>query len=364
MRPDEAKWVARVGAAMPSTRPHAQLVPLVEDVEAAVGLATEALEHAARTETPPQDPAPIVTWATERIRAGSIEGRLMSTGPRARGLVLWEGTPELGREVKVVHLDGESRSPALYATLLGLAEREAGPFSLLPASWKGLTVTEEETLLLDRGYLRFARSEMRLPAEAAVPSAPAPSSWAMRPVRRDDEPVLTALHAAAFRGHFDSYLFRSEPDPVRDSAVAVHDMLTGRWGEFLPWASFLASTTEGSPLGSSMFVRAPYGPLLVSLQVDPSAQGRGIGRALTIASVRALRERRETVIALNVTEGNAPAVHLYESLGFVRSIGPGWKWYSARLVPVGPDGVPNRPRVPAPDGFGSTGSGAHRTPPT
>ncbi|EQD73638.1 GCN5-related N-acetyltransferase domain protein, partial [mine drainage metagenome] len=162
-----------------------------------------------------------------------------------------------------------------------------------------------------------------------------------------------AHHAAAFTGHFDSFLFRTHPDPRQDSAQLVREVLAGRWGEFLPWASTLAeSRDDGRSLGSCLFVRAPFGPLLISLQVDPAAQGRGVGRALTIASLRALRARGESVVALNVTEGNARAVRLYESLGFVRSIGPSAQWYSERIVPVRPDGTPTPRPSPEPTSDG------------
>jgi ribosomal protein S18 acetylase RimI-like enzyme len=121
-------------------------------------------------------------------------------------------------------------------------------------------------------------------------------------------------------------------------------MLSGRYGEFLEWASFVAESGAGAPLGAYVFVRAPYGPLLVSVHVRPSGQGRGIGEALVVASVRALRARGESVIALNVTEGNRRAIALYERLGFFRSIGPEWGWYSPARIPVAPDGTSTRPR--------------------
>ncbi len=179
-----------------------------------------------------------------------------------------------------------------------------------------------------RGFSRFGRSEMRLPADAPLPGLTVPPGLRIRPLRSDDEPSAAAVHAAAFGKHFDFYLFQNDPDPRRSSAREVHDIMHGRWGEFLPWASFLAESEDHRVCGACLFVRAPYGPLLINLAVDPSAQGKGIGRALTTASVRALRERGETVIALNVTEGNGRAVRMYEQFGLVRSLGPEWAWYS------------------------------------
>ena len=55
------------------------------------------------------------------------------------------------------------------------------------------------------------------------------------------------------------------------------------------------------------------------MMVHPDAQGRGIGRALLEALVR---EAGDTLglelLTLTVTDGNGPAVALYERAGFIR----------------------------------------------
>jgi mycothiol synthase len=52
--------------------------------------------------------------------------------------------------------------------------------------------------------------------------------------------------------------------------------------------------------------------------VDPDAQGRGLGRILTLAGLHHLRDRGVPEILLYVDESNTSAVRLYESLGFTR----------------------------------------------
>jgi len=58
---------------------------------------------------------------------------------------------------------------------------------------------------------------------------------------------------------------------------------------------------------------------LFGMYVRPSRRGQGIGRQLVQSALECARERADVlVVQLTVTEGNAPAVALYESCGFIR----------------------------------------------
>jgi len=59
----------------------------------------------------------------------------------------------------------------------------------------------------------------------------------------------------------------------------------------------------------------PLGEIYV-IAVDPDFVGRGLGRALTLAGLQHLAGRGLTVGMLYVEADNAPALGLYESLGF------------------------------------------------
>ena len=52
--------------------------------------------------------------------------------------------------------------------------------------------------------------------------------------------------------------------------------------------------------------------------VDPGERGSGLGRALTLAGLRYLRDRGLPEAMLYVDEDNVPAIRLYEGLGFTR----------------------------------------------
>lgn len=326
----------------PSSIPDA-LLPLADDLESADALIGAAVTEACRHTIPVQDPAPRIERAVKWLRSGSVEGRLYRVNGRVEGIVVWESGHPAGFYVEALYLRPSPRAVQVYHALLERIEAECGPVALLPGHLAGLSSESEESLMRERGFAPFGRSEMRFPSAAPVPPARPLAGLRVRPLRPEDEAELARLHAAAFGPTFDFYLFQIDTDPARDSALAVRDMLGGRYGECLWWASHVAEHPDGTLRGGCVFVRAPYGPLLVSVHVDPAAQGRGIGRALVVASVRVLRERDESVIALNVTEGNRRAIALYERLGFVRTLGPDYGWYSRARVPVAPDAEASRP---------------------
>lgn len=55
---------------------------------------------------------------------------------------------------------------------------------------------------------------------------------------------------------------------------------------------------------------------VLSVAVDPGAQGRGIGRQLVQAGLELLRRQGVRTVKLEVRPNNEPAKRLYSSLGF------------------------------------------------
>ncbi len=68
------------------------------------------------------------------------------------------------------------------------------------------------------------------------------------------------------------------------------------------------------------------------LAVDPSAQGRGVGRALLSACIERARQLGRAALFLHSTPWMEVAHHLYESAGFVRL--PERDWFPVPEVPL------------------------------
>lgn len=324
---------------MPYLATEVELAPLTSDLPAAIELCRQAIVAAFTRSGPADDAEPRIATLTERIRTGQLtEGRLCRLRGEAVGLALWDTGHPRGIIVQALYLKPGVARPPTYEAFLDALGVLVGPSVFSPGGLVGLSDEEESALMRTRGYERFSRSEMRWSPRVELPPLGTPIGIEIRPVDAQDEPAVSALHLAAFGGTFDQYMYLSDPDPVTDAHRGVREMISGRYGEFLGWASAMAES-RGRPVGASLVVRAPYGPLLISVMVERAAQGSGIGRALVLANLHALRARGESVAVLNVTEGNARAVRLYEHLGFVRTLGPEHSWYSRAAVPVAPGEV-------------------------
>ncbi|WP_236790461.1 mycothiol synthase [Amycolatopsis sp. GM8] len=75
--------------------------------------------------------------------------------------------------------------------------------------------------------------------------------------------------------------------------------------------------TKVHPADPEAFGGEPVGEVYV-VGVDPAAQGGGLGKALTLAGLRYLRERGLKQVILYVEGDNAPALTVYSRLGFTR----------------------------------------------
>lgn len=125
-----------------------------------------------------------------------------------------------------------------------------------------------------------------------------------------DSPIR--IRAAALRDLSDiAELERLTSSEPWSEASLRHDLLEN------DRAVMLAAEWEGAFAGYADLWCIPGEGQLNNIAVLPLYRGRGIGRALLEALIAILRENAAEEMTLEVRSGNAPAIHLYEKLGFV-----------------------------------------------
>lgn len=140
-------------------------------------------------------------------------------------------------------------------------------------------------------------------------------TWSCRPVRRTDAEELSHLLYTAFHGTVDD-----EGETHADARQEIDKTLDGGYGRLLWNASFVIE--QGAVLAGACLVSwyAPLGtPFVVFTMTRPEHKNQGMARSLMSQSIHALLDAGQTSLSLLVTDANAPAVHLYTSLGFQKA---------------------------------------------
>lgn len=168
----------------------------------------------------------------------------------------------------------------------------------------------------------FSRERELLVLHASVngadwPEPTLPQGVSLRTfVPGQDERAVIDVNARAFDWHPEQGSLTVEELRAEQSAA---------W--FDAEGFFLAENSAGEVIGfhwtkihppnPKRFGGRPAGEVYV-VGVDPAAQGGGLGRALTLAGLRYLRDKGLPQVILYVEGDNAPAVAVYERLGFTR----------------------------------------------
>lgn len=138
---------------------------------------------------------------------------------------------------------------------------------------------------------------------------------AIRPLTSADATAYRALRLQALRDHPDAFGASYEDEAARSLEMTARRLDGG------PTNCVFGAIVEDDLVGTAGFVvpdrsaKSRHKGLLVGVHVAPAHRGRAIGRALVAAVIA---HARGHVVLLQAAVGvtNAPALRLYESLGF------------------------------------------------
>lgn len=159
--------------------------------------------------------------------------------------------------------------------------------------------------------------QLRRPLDTPeLPPVEVPESVRLRTYRdTSDDAEILRVNAAAFEWH---------PEQGRMSAADLEDLRGQSW--FDPEGLFLAFDSDEpdrllgfhwTKVHPATATEPELGEVYV-VGIDPSAQGRGLGRLLTLVGLHHLRDRNLPTVLLYVEGDNAAALNTYGKLGFGR----------------------------------------------
>ena len=252
---------------------------------------------------------PLSEHGVLRVRHGEPGGGIdvLATLP---GRVVGYGYLEAGSGELVVRPDSRRRGVGT-ALVAALTEQAGGqPIQL----WAHGDLDAAAALARGTGFER-SRALWQMRRSLAEPlAAPGfPADITLRTFRPgQDEEQWLRLNGRAFAGHpeqgswtrRDIELRESEPwfDPKGFFIADRDGVMAG-----FHWTKIHPAAGDEDRIGEVYVVG-----------VDPDAHGGGLGKALTVAGLGYLRDRGLNQVMLYVDENNAPAIRMYQNLGFTR----------------------------------------------
>jgi mycothiol synthase len=180
-------------------------------------------------------------------------------------------------------------------------------------------------LARSRGYVEErVLWQLRRSLLAQLPEAPLPAGVRVRPlVVGQDEQAWVEVNNRAFADHPDQGGWTVDDIRVREQEPWFDPagfLLAERTADGRLVGFHWTKVHGGGPPPAGTNGEHPHEPIgeVYVLGVDPSAQGQGLGPALTVAGLRYLRARGLSQVMLYVDDTNAGALRLYERLGFTR----------------------------------------------
>lgn len=248
--------------------------------------------------------APIDEATMMAVRDGTVRSHVTE-----HGLTLWNGS-----ELTLV-VDPTQRGAGHGARLFTEAIASAPDPAQRLTAWSHGNHPAAAALAAAHGWKRVRDLwVMRRPATQPLPAVREVAGVTVRGYRESDATEVVRVNAAAFAHHpeqgamdLDNLRRRMAEDWFDPSGLLVAEagggLLGFHWTKVHPVA---AGDTQ--PLGEVYVVG-----------VDPAAQGRGLGRALTLAGLHHLHTVGVGEVLLYVESDNAAAIATYAGLGFTHS---------------------------------------------
>lgn len=193
---------------------------------------------------------------------------------------------------------------ALLTAVLAEVDGVDGPLT----AWSHGDHPAASALAVRHGFERARELWVMRRGAVPVPDLSLPAGVAIRSFEPGDEAEVLRVNAAAFADH---------PEQGALDETGLRQRMEEPW--FDPAGLLLAVEGE-RVLGFHWTKVHPDGAGEVYVVgVDPAAQGRGLGRVLTLAGLRHLAEVGVPEVHLYVERDNAAARALYEGIGFTHA---------------------------------------------
>jgi len=298
-----------------------------------------------------QDGRHFAAWAGERFARVTARdhGMVALADGRLLGVVFFEYIddaveitfPWLARPDRgLARPDGEVARELLHAALREAREQWPGVDNIRVE--RQLLPTEPETdAATGAGFVCYWRRRMGVELDNWSAPLRVPAGYRLAPWNIRELDAAARVVFAANRDSLDARLyasfFGSSPQDCRHGLLSI---LAGKYGPVHPQATLCAFTGKELVGLNLVISNSQSMASVIEISVAPAHQGKGLGRAMMIGSLQALKEERYERAELAVTEGNTSAIRLYDSLGFIEA-----GKFAVCILPENP-GVAGVPRLP------------------